>query len=107
MSRKLHSLRKERRRAALSQADVCALLGAGWKSRVSRYETHQALPPLRTALAYEAILGKPISELFGGAYEEALLSVRARARELLMQPTEAAGASRHLRRQGSLKHIAA
>src|SRR4051794_34882296 len=78
-----HRLRKERRRHAYSQADVCALLGAAWKSRISRYEQRQALPPLEIALAFEAIYGKPVAELFSGSYAKVREDVRRRARKLV------------------------
>src|SRR5712691_8945476 len=75
MSRKLrHYLRNERRRAALTQADVAALLGGRWKGRICKYE-RGAIPPTEVALAYEAILGKPASELLGGTFDEVTFSV--------------------------------
>jgi hypothetical protein len=40
------------------------------------------------ALAYEAILGKPISELFGGTYELIRAGVDRRAKLLLTEPSE-------------------
>ncbi len=84
MPRKLfHYLRNERRANALTQTDVATLLDAGWRSRVSRYERNRALPPLKTALAYEYIFGKPGSRLFEPIYEEVAREVKARARHLL------------------------
>ena len=106
MSRKLvHYLRSERRRAALTQADVAALLGGPWKGRVSWYE-RGAIPPTAVALAYEAILGKPISELLGGTFDEVSFRVRSRARELL-EKDAAPSTSRLLRRRRALERIAA
>jgi transcriptional regulator with XRE-family HTH domain len=102
----VHYLRKERRKRALSQADICALLDAPWKSKVSRYERQQKLPPLETALAFEAILRKPIAEIFGGAYEKTLKDVRRRARHLLISADDVP-ATRRLRRKRSLEQIAA
>ena len=61
----IHYLRNERRATGLTQADIASLLGASWKSKVSRYERRQAIPPLETALGYEAVFGKPIAKLFG------------------------------------------
>lgn len=101
-----HRLRKERRRHAYSQADICALLGAAWKSKISRYEQHGALPPLETALAFEAIYGKPIAELFGGTYANVREDVRRRARKLLDESADIP-ALRRTRRAKSLEKIAA
>lgn len=102
MSRKLlHYLRSERRRGALTQADVAVLLGGPWKGRVSWYE-RGAIPPTSVALAYEAILGKPVAELLGGAFDNVSFRVRARARDLLQKdvvPTTA----RRLRRRRTLE----
>jgi transcriptional regulator with XRE-family HTH domain len=86
MSRILpHNLRSERRRAGLSQRDVAVLLGDRTASKVSRYERRRRLPPLRMALAYEAILGKPISQLFAGTYGPIRAEVARRAKLLLTE----------------------
>ena len=71
-------LRSERRRAGLSQEDVAALLGAGLIS-VRRYEQRKRLPALEIALAYEAVLGVPVADLFGRQFEEIRKRVRERA----------------------------
>jgi transcriptional regulator with XRE-family HTH domain len=106
MSRKLvHYLRNERRRAALTQADIAALLGGPWKGRVSWYE-RGAVPPVDVALEYQAILGKPIAELLGGAYDKAAFNVRRRARDLLNHDS-LANTPRRLRRRKTLERIAA
>ena len=106
MSRKLvHYLRNERRLHYLTQADVAALLGGTWKSRVAKYE-RGVIPPTNVALEYQAILGKPVSELLGGAYERARSDVRRRAHELLMRD-DAGNTPRRLRRRRSLERIAA
>ncbi|HWW61970.1 MAG TPA: helix-turn-helix domain-containing protein [Thermoanaerobaculia bacterium] len=106
MPRKLvHYLRNERRRAALTQADIAALLGGPWKGRVSWYE-RGAVPPTDVALAYEAILGKSVSELLGGAYDKAAFTVRRRAQDLL-ERDGIANTPRRLRRRRTLERIAA
>lgn len=105
MARKLrHYLRNERRRAALTQADIAILLGGPWKGRVSWYE-RGAIPPIEVALAYEAIFGKPVAELLGSTFDEAAFHVRTRARDLLrleVAPTT----PRRLRRRKTLERIA-
>jgi transcriptional regulator with XRE-family HTH domain len=106
MPRKLvHYLRNERRRNALTQADVAALLGGPWKGRVSWYE-RGALPPIEAALAYEAIFRKPISEFLGGAYERAAFNVRHRAQDLLAKDGGPNTPTR-VRRRRTLERIAA
>lgn len=106
MPRKLtHYLRSERRLNALTQADIAALLDAPWKQRVGWYERGK-LPPIETALALEAIFGKPVSELLGGAYDEIARGVRRRAQNLLARH-DANETPRRLRRKRSLLRIAA
>jgi transcriptional regulator with XRE-family HTH domain len=106
MPRKLaHYLRSERRLNALTQADIAALLDAPWKQRVGWYERGK-LPPIETALALEAIFGKPVSELLGGAYDEIAIAVRRRARDLLDRDNTGE-TPRRVRRKRSLARIAA
>ena len=71
-----------RKRAALSQEEVAYLLGSQSGSKVSRYELFAREPGLQTALAYEAIFQRPVSELFPGLYEKIQSVVRARAKKL-------------------------
>jgi len=51
-------------------------------SKVSRDENHVRIPTLETALAYEAIFGKPVRELFAGLYEQIAPEVSSRAKIL-------------------------
>jgi len=105
MSRKLiHYLRNERRETGLTQADMAALLGAPWTSRVSRYERRAALPPLETALGYEAVTRKPVSKLFAGMYDKVDQRVKERAKNLLSRSGQAHTALQ-LRRKRSLERI--
>lgn len=108
MSRKLpHYLRHERKRAGLSQRDVAALLGDRTVSKVSRYERRRRLPPLRMALAYEAILGRPVSELFGGTFAPIRADVARRARVLLSKPLANGRRREALSRERSIEAIVA
>jgi transcriptional regulator with XRE-family HTH domain len=77
-----HNLRIERRQAGLSQADMAALFGVRSMAKLSRYENLRRLPGLTTALGYEAILGKPVAELFAGTYGRIRADVLRRARRL-------------------------
>jgi len=72
-------LRSYRRRQHLTQDEVAFLLGGECGTKISRYERERRLPPLGTALAYEAILGVPIRELFAGRFEKVEREVRRRA----------------------------
>jgi transcriptional regulator with XRE-family HTH domain len=101
----IHYLRKERVAAALTQADIAALFGVRWKSRVARYE-RGSLPPTDYALAYQAIYGKPVSTLLHERYQDVSAEVRERARQLLAQ-SGTASTARRLRRQRSLERIVA
>lgn len=103
-SKLIHYLRNERRETGLTQADIAALLGAPWKSKVSRYERQEALPPLETALGYEAVMRKPVSQLFAGMYAGVAQRVRERARDLLAR-TGAANTALRARRKRSLERI--
>ena len=100
----IHYLRNERRRKGLSQADVAALIGGTWKSRVARYESG-VVPPTRVALDYEAILRKHVSNLLAGAFDEEHSKVRRHARELLQRESTPNTARRSLRHK-TLEEIA-
>jgi len=104
--RLIHYLRNERKRLGLTQADIAALLGVQWKTRVSRYERGPALPPLDTGLAYQEIYGKPVNEIFSGANAKVRAEVRERARHLLGKLPASANPA-ELRRKRSLERIAA
>ena len=78
-------LRPQRKQHSLSREEVAFLLGAKVADKggkVSRDESSARLPTLETALAYEAMYGKPIRELFAGLYEQIAKEVSARARIL-------------------------
>lgn len=69
--RKLNNyLRTFRKRAGFSQRELAFLLGCKNAAKVTRYERFVRQPTLRTALAYEAIFGAPVRELFAGIYSE-------------------------------------
>ena len=70
MSSLSNYLHTNRKRLALSQEEVGFLIGINGEGKgikVSRDENDARVPDLRTALAYEALYGKPIRELFGTA----------------------------------------
>src|SRR5262249_30720636 len=71
-------LRTYRRRAGLSQQEVAFLVGTRHRAQFSRYEKYQCLPPLRIALACEAVLRVPVSKLFAGVSNEVTREVDER-----------------------------
>ena len=83
-------LRTNRKRMALSQEEVAFLLGINGMNKgvkVCRDESLTREPNLQIALAYEAIYGKPVSELFAGMYEQAEQDVAERAKLLSYRKT--------------------
>lgn len=75
-------LLKYRKRSALSQEEVAFLLGVQSGAKVCRYERFLREPGLQTALAFEAMFGCPISELFPSLFAKAQRKVKARAKKL-------------------------
>lgn len=108
MSRRLpHYLKQERRRAGYAQADVAYLLGARTRKKVARYERSRHLPPLPVALAYEAMFGVAIAELFPTAFAAARTELRRRARRKLNELLRLPVTARITRRQRSLENLLA
>ncbi|HEY1799870.1 MAG TPA: helix-turn-helix transcriptional regulator [Terriglobales bacterium] len=78
-------LRSKRKQLSLKQEEVAFLLGVKGIDRagkVSRDEGSLRTPTLESALAYEAIYGKPVRELFAGLYERVAQEVSSRAKIL-------------------------
>ena len=76
-------LRTYRKRLALTQEEVAFLLGMNGRKvgdKVCRDESFVREPSLQDALAYEAIYGMPVRELFAGMYEQAQQRVTERAK---------------------------
>jgi transcriptional regulator with XRE-family HTH domain len=103
--KRLHTLKTARRRAGLTQADVALLLGAVEGSKVSRYERCRRLPPLRTALAYEAIFGEPVATLFAATYAEVAAEIRQRAKRLMSASRQERHAARASRKKQSINSL--
>jgi transcriptional regulator with XRE-family HTH domain len=98
MSRKLQNyVRSHRKRFGLTQDETAFLLGLNGGAKVSRYETFQGVPSLKTALALQALFGVPVAELFAGMYEQVEKETSKRARILqnqMKRVEENKGASR-------------
>ena len=101
-SRLTHSLRSYRKRSGLHQREVSFLLGTKHKAKVSRYETGHRVPPLRTALAYAAILDVPLPKLFLHLQREIQKEVAGRILELQAKLAEAQKQKRGSRRAGRM-----
>lgn len=84
----LHTYRKS---SGLSQEDVAFLVGCG--SSVYQHERRRREPSLRAAIAYEAVYGVPVSELFAGMREAIGRDIEKRRLELRskLQGKEAQG----------------
>jgi|APCry1669193128_1035447.scaffolds.fasta_scaffold22037_2 transcriptional regulator with XRE-family HTH domain len=78
-------LQTQRKRISLSQEEVGFLLGVTGMSKgnkVCRDENFARAPSLQDAMAYEAIYGRPVRELFAGVYQQIEQDVAARAKIL-------------------------
>jgi transcriptional regulator with XRE-family HTH domain len=78
-------LRAYRKKSGLTQREVGFLLGCRNGAQMSRYEKRRRLPPLRTALAFEAAFGIPVSELFAGVRQSVGKQIGKRIPELKSQ----------------------
>jgi len=72
-------LRTYRKRSGFSQDELAYLLGAQSGAKVSRYERNGRQPSLDTALAYKAVFGAPVEQLFPGRFTKVRRVVRRRA----------------------------
>jgi DNA-binding XRE family transcriptional regulator len=86
-------LRTLRQRSGLTQGELANILGFLTEIPVSRHERSDTVPNLLTAIGYEVIFRKSISELFPGLYEtvEAGIEVRLEALERELHQSTAKG----------------
>jgi transcriptional regulator with XRE-family HTH domain len=99
-------LQSQRKRLALSQEEVAFLLGIVGMNKgdkVCRDENFARAPSLQDALAYEAIYGRSVRELFAGLYQQTEQDVKARAKILRFRKTRKPDA----RRQEAIIQLAA
>jgi transcriptional regulator with XRE-family HTH domain len=99
-------LRPNRKTLALSQGEVAFLLGAQNGDQVCRYEQFDRVPTLETALAFEAMFKKTVSELFPGLYQRIEQEVAARAKALLERTGPRKPNRRAARRREALADLA-
>ena len=91
-------LRTNRKRLVLKQEEVAFLLGFKGEDKgikVCRDEKFAREPSLQMALAYEAIYGRPVRELFAGLYQQAEKEVAERAKVLTYRKESKANLKRH------------
>jgi transcriptional regulator with XRE-family HTH domain len=100
-------LRANRKRLALSQNEVAFLLGTQNGAKVCRYERFVREPSLGTALAYEAIFKRTVSELFPGLYQKVEREVAARAKALAARTDRRKSNRRAVRKHEALADLAA
>lgn len=99
-------VRLHRKSLGLSQDDVAFLLGGQSGSKVCRYEQFIRSPGLETVFAFEAVFGKPASEIFRGLYHAIEKEVAIRARTLALKPVGRKPARQRAKRFQSLAAIA-
>jgi transcriptional regulator with XRE-family HTH domain len=99
-------LRANRKRLALSQDDVAYLLGRETGEKVCRHERFLHEPGLATALAYEVIFRRSVSELFDGLYKQVEQEVVARAKVLATKTHGGRSRQRIARKRQALAEIA-
>jgi transcriptional regulator with XRE-family HTH domain len=100
-------LQSNRKRLALSQGEVAFLLGSQKAAKVCRYERFVRVPSLETALAYEVIFKRAVSELFPGLYQQAEREIAARAKALVEQMGRGKSNQRAARKREALADLAA
>lgn len=71
-----------RKKTGLSQREIGFLVGYLKEAAISRHERFHSLPPLLTALAYEAIFRVPVGDIFSGVRELVASGVEDRINEL-------------------------
>jgi DNA-binding XRE family transcriptional regulator len=99
-------LLKHRKRSALSQAEVAFLLGAESGAKVCRYEKFLRQPSLKTALAYIAVFGCDVSELFPGLTQTTNAQVRTRAKSLAKRELRGNSKNLTVRKRQTIARIA-
>lgn len=84
----INYLKTYRKRSGLFQREVAYLLGLSSDSKVSKYESHARQVNLETALAYAALFGVPVEQLFAGLYAKVEKDTKRRARRLAKKLAE-------------------
>lgn len=106
MSQFPNYLISNRKRLALSQADVAFLLGAASDEKVCRHERFVRESSLADALAYEVVFKRSVSELFSGEYRRIETEIVRRAKILLEEDKGRKLSGRALQRRRMIAEIA-
>ena len=91
-------LRTNRKRLDLTQEEVAFMLGFKGEDKgikVCRDENFAREPSLQMALAYEAIYGRPVRELFAGLFQAIERQVAERAKVLAYRKDRKLNSKRH------------
>jgi transcriptional regulator with XRE-family HTH domain len=99
-------LRANRKSSALSQDEVAFLLGNQNGAQVCRYEQFDRVPSLETALAFEAMFKRSVSELFPGLYQKIEQEVATRAKALVEKTGRGKANQRIARKREVLSDLA-
>lgn len=83
-------LKSYRKQSGLTQSEMAFLLGTQDGARFSRYEQDRVVPSVRTALAFAAILKKPVEKLFAGALQDVEIETEKKIRALIQELKETA-----------------
>jgi transcriptional regulator with XRE-family HTH domain len=79
------ALKSHRKRVGLIQEDMAVLIGVQSASQVSRHESSEREPDLRTAIAYSIVFDVSLRELLPKLHREIAGEVNARATKLISE----------------------
>lgn len=98
-------LKTQRRRFGISQREMAYLLGYKSPMDISRFERSLRIPSLQTALAYQAVFGVPVAELFAGFYQKVEKETAKRARLLQQTLKNADSSVKNTRKRDLLRSV--
>ena len=79
------TLKPHRKRSGFTQEELGFLLGLKEHSAISRFETGERNPALKTAFAYQLLFDRELPELFPALHRETRRAVGSRARQLTQE----------------------
>ena len=71
-----------RKQSGLTQQDIASLLGERSGTEISRFESNQRIPTLRSAIGLEIIFDTPVGGLFGGKRQRLEREIESRIKRL-------------------------
>jgi len=90
-------IRRHRKKSGLTLQELGRILGYADEGAVLRHEGSKTIPPLLTAIAYQAIFHVPISELFPGLQATVEEAVKRRLSEFEKELQGASAKSKRIR----------